>query len=73
MHLRTIVNGPFQGNAYLIWREEDRRAILIDPGDDPERLLTALETDGLTLALILATHGHLDHVGAAEALRTAGR
>ncbi len=69
MQLRTIINGPFQGNAYLVWREEDRRAILIDPGDDPERLLAALETDGLTLALILATHGHLDHVGAAEPLR----
>ncbi len=68
MQLRTIVNGPFQGNAYLIWREEGSRAVLIDPGDDPECFLAALETDGLTLALILATHGHLDHIGAAQPL-----
>ena len=69
MQLRTIVNGPFRGNAYLIWPDGDSRAILIDPGDDPERLLKALETDGLTLSLMLATHGHLDHIGAAEPLR----
>jgi glyoxylase-like metal-dependent hydrolase (beta-lactamase superfamily II) len=59
---------PYQQNCSLVWCEATRRAALIDPGGDVERLLAAVERQGLTLEKLLLTHGHLDHVGAAGLL-----
>ncbi len=59
---------PFQQNCSLVWCQSTRRAALIDPGGEPERLLAAVEQRGLTLERLLLTHGHLDHVGAAGVL-----
>ena len=69
MPLRTLVTGPFQENSYLVWAEGESAALLIDPGDDPEIIQTAIEEQQLQVALILLTHGHLDHVGAVDAMR----
>ncbi len=69
MQVRTIATGPFQSNAYLIWEDSNAEALIIDPGDDSEELLARIEIEALSLNLILVTHGHLDHVGAAEPLR----
>ncbi|MEW7867735.1 MBL fold metallo-hydrolase [Aeromonas diversa] len=60
---------PFAQNCSLIWCDETHEAALIDPGGEPEKLKEALSRHGLTLRHIILTHGHLDHVGAAEALR----
>ena len=46
-----------------------RPVSLIDPGDDAERIKTALERLGKPLEAILLTHGHFDHVGAVKALK----
>jgi len=56
--------GPVAENAYLIWKEGSGKALMIDPGDEPERLLAPLEEHGLTLEAILLTHCHFDHIGA---------
>lgn len=56
----------YQQNCSLIWCEKTGEAALIDPGGDPERIRQALEQAGVTLTKVLLTHGHLDHVGAAE-------
>ncbi|MEE9465509.1 MAG: MBL fold metallo-hydrolase [Candidatus Neomarinimicrobiota bacterium] len=69
MQVTTIVTGPFQGNAYLIWEDGEFEALIIDPGDDSDKLLATIKLKGLSLKLILVTHGHLDHVGAAEPMR----
>jgi len=53
--------GPFQENAYLLVGPSGRRALLVDPGLDSEGILSTIETRGLTLDLIVNTHGHLDH------------
>ncbi|WP_041524193.1 MBL fold metallo-hydrolase [Gilvimarinus agarilyticus] len=58
----------YQQNCSLIWCEQSREAALVDPGGDPERIREALAQAGVTLTKILLTHGHLDHVGAAELL-----
>jgi glyoxylase-like metal-dependent hydrolase (beta-lactamase superfamily II) len=61
---------PYQQNCSLLW-DEAGRAALIDPGGEAERLLAEVAQRGLVLQSILLTHGHLDHVGAAVALRDA--
>lgn len=61
---------PFAQNSSLIWCDETRQAALIDPGGEADKLLAAIAKRELTLAKILLTHGHLDHVGAAAELRT---
>lgn len=68
MQFRILPVTPFQQNCSLVWCEASRRAALIDPGGEVERLLAAVAAEGLTLERILLTHGHLDHVGAAQAL-----
>ena len=56
--------GMVQENCYLIRRDRAERALLIDPGDEPEKLLGAIDALGVRLDGILLTHTHFDHVGA---------
>ncbi|MEE2644784.1 MAG: MBL fold metallo-hydrolase [Myxococcota bacterium] len=66
---RIIPVTPFQQNCSLVWCRESREAALIDPGGEEQRLLRAVEEEGVILRKLLLTHGHLDHAGAAERLR----
>lgn len=68
MGVKTMITGPFQENSYLVWMPGSSRAVIIDPGDDADRLQSVIEAENLQLAAILATHAHLDHVGAVEQL-----
>lgn len=57
----------FQQNCSIVWNETNRRAAIVDPGGDLDRLLTQLDKEQLTLEKILLTHAHLDHAaGTAE-------
>ena len=68
MEFTIIPVTPYLQNCSLVW-DASGRAALIDPGGEIDRLLTEVATRKLTLEKILLTHGHLDHVGAADALR----
>jgi hydroxyacylglutathione hydrolase len=59
---------PFQQNCSLIWDEHSKRAAIVDPGGDLDRLLAAADKEQLILEKILLTHGHLDHAGATSEL-----
>ncbi len=59
----------FQQNCSILVCEETRRAALVDPGGDLPRLREALQKLGVTLEKVFLTHGHLDHCGAADAVR----
>lgn len=68
----TIVSetvGPFQENSYLVVDDAAHRAVLIDPGDEPARLLRMVERSGAALDAIWLTHAHLDHVGGIHGVR----
>jgi glyoxylase-like metal-dependent hydrolase (beta-lactamase superfamily II) len=53
----------FDENTYLLVDESTGDSVLIDPGDEPERLLKMIDDAGATLRAIWLTHAHLDHVG----------
>ena len=64
MDVRTFTVGPVQENCHIARREGAREAVVIDPGDEAERLLEAIGALELEVAAILLTHTHFDHVGA---------
>jgi glyoxylase-like metal-dependent hydrolase (beta-lactamase superfamily II) len=64
MDVRMFTVGPVAENSYLFRRDGSDRALIVDPGDEPDKLLGAIEGLGVTLDGILLTHTHFDHVGA---------
>src|ERR1700682_551770 len=63
--VRAFTVGPVQENCYLVRPDaEARRAVLIDPGEEAERLLDAAKALGVEIEAILLTHCHFDHIGA---------
>jgi glyoxylase-like metal-dependent hydrolase (beta-lactamase superfamily II) len=64
MDVRMFTVGPVQENCYLFRREGSDRALIVDPGDEADLLLNAIDELGVELDGILLTHTHFDHVGA---------
>ena len=64
MDVRMFTVGPVQENCFLFRREDSERALVVDPGDDAERILKPVRELGLTVEAILVTHCHFDHIGA---------
>ena len=64
MEARWLTVGPVQENTWIARPDGATKALLIDPGDEPETLKQALEELDATVEAILITHCHFDHVGA---------
>ncbi len=64
MDVRMFTVGPVQENSFLFRRDGADAALLVDPGDEADKLLAAIDGLGVTLEAILLTHCHFDHVGA---------
>ncbi|MBA2261996.1 MAG: MBL fold metallo-hydrolase, partial [Solirubrobacterales bacterium] len=64
LEVHQLTVGMVAENAYLVRLPGSDRAVLFDPGEEPERLLGELDRLGVTLEAILLTHTHFDHVGA---------
>jgi len=63
LQFHSVPVTPFQQNCTLLWCDDSKRAAVVDPGGDIDRILAAVAERGLKLEKILLTHGHLDHVG----------
>jgi glyoxylase-like metal-dependent hydrolase (beta-lactamase superfamily II) len=71
MDVRMFTVGPVAENCFIFRKDDSDRALVVDPGDEPERLIGAVESLGLTVEAILLTHTHFDHVGAVAPLARA--
>lgn len=61
---------PFEQNCTLLWCDETMEGTLIDAGGDTAKLMAAVSKNHVKVTKLLLTHGHLDHVGAAQQMAT---
>jgi glyoxylase-like metal-dependent hydrolase (beta-lactamase superfamily II) len=71
MIIDSVTVGPFEENCYLIIDEASSAAVLVDPGDEGDRIVALASRRGVTPSEVWLTHAHLDHIGAIEAVRRA--
>ncbi len=69
LQIRIVPVTPLQQNTSLIWSTETMEGVFIDPGGDIDRLMGAAEHFGVKIVAVWLTHGHLDHAGAAMAVK----
>ena len=60
---------PFQQNCTILYDEDDKSGVIIDPGGDVDVLVRAIEENGFKIGQIWLTHGHIDHAGGAMDLK----
>ncbi|BAH39028.1 hydrolase [Gemmatimonas aurantiaca T-27] len=68
LKVQQLTVGPLEENCWLLADPASGKAVLVDPGDEVERLLAAVDATGCTLEAIWLTHAHFDHVGAVAPL-----
>lgn len=64
MIIEKLEVGPIMANCFIIGCEQTKEAMVVDPGDDADRILMALAKKELKVKHLVNTHGHFDHVGA---------
>ena len=67
--VKTFVVGPVGTNCYVLKDNASNEGIVIDPGDDPQKILSYIGGENIDIKLLVLTHGHFDHIGAVEELR----
>ena len=69
MKLNTLVVGPLEENCYIVYDENSKKALIVDPGAEAAHIIAMIEKESLQPQLIVKTHGHWDHVGAVAELK----
>ncbi len=69
MIIKKLEVGPIMANCYILGCEDTKEAVVIDPGDEADRILTSLAESELKVKYIINTHGHFDHVGANKRMK----
>src|SRR3954452_7091445 len=64
MGVRMFTVCPVAENCFIARRDDSDRAVIVDPGEEAERLLAAIDELGVTIEAVLLTHCHFDHIGA---------
>ena len=68
MNIKTIPVGQLETNCYVVVNEETLACVVIDPGDESNAIMDYIESNRLSCAAIMLTHGHFNHVGAVNAI-----
>jgi|SRR5208337_1548084 len=63
MIVKSLAVGPLQANCIIVGDEASKKAVIVDPGDEPDRITGIVSDMGLTVDIIVCTHGHFDHMG----------
>jgi len=69
MILKSLEVSSFATNCYIIGSETSRQGIIIDPGDEAERILKEVRDSDLDIKIIVLTHGHSDHTAALKEVK----
>jgi glyoxylase-like metal-dependent hydrolase (beta-lactamase superfamily II) len=64
MIIKSLIVGPLECNCFIIADENTKEALVIDPGDEPDRILDFINENNFQLKFIICTHAHFDHVAA---------
>lgn len=67
MTLRTLCLGELDTNCYIVW-DDNRVAMVVDPADEADEILSVIQSEKLSVAVVALTHVHFDHLLAAEAV-----
>lgn len=65
----VLTVGAFQENCYVLTETDAKRCVIVDPGAEPDRIISAVERSAAVPEAIWLTHAHLDHIGAISGLR----
>jgi glyoxylase-like metal-dependent hydrolase (beta-lactamase superfamily II) len=68
MKIETITLGSLETNCFIVWDEQTKKCVVIDPGTYEEKLMNFIEHNKLLVTHIAITHGHIDHVGGVKEL-----
>jgi len=69
LQVEPLIVGALYSNCYIVWDEQVKQGVVIDPGEDADIILGKINELGIKIKYILATHGHFDHVGAVAPLK----
>ena len=69
MIIKRLELGPIMANCYILGCERTKESVVVDPGDEPDKVLMSLSEEGLRVKYLINTHGHFDHVGANKRLK----
>ena len=69
MEIKRLVLGLVRTNCYIVYTEDTKKAVIIDPAADSRRIIEEVSALGVTPEAVLLTHGHFDHMLAADSLR----
>ena len=64
IEVRQLTVGPIAENCFVVRPQGGEKALVVDPGEEAERILASVEEMGASVEAILVTHTHFDHVGA---------
>jgi hydroxyacylglutathione hydrolase len=67
--IKKLEVGPIMANCFILGCESTKEAVVIDPGDDADRILMELSKSELKVKYLINTHGHFDHVGANKRMK----
>lgn len=69
MKIKKFEVGPLFVNCYVVYDENSKEAVVIDPGDEPELIVDFINGEKLSVKYIICTHGHFDHIGSVREIK----